>query len=426
MAPFAKKQVGSIKGRRSRKMIEESSHDYYARGTIQQPRDDMIFFGDNQRRAESGFPIIEIDPMAKMCRLITLVFITTWISCPSYGLDRVKVSADHKGFALESTGVKFRPWGFNYDHDESGRLLEDYWETEWAKVVEDFHEMKQLGANVVRIHLQVGKFLESADRPNLKALNRLEMLFKVAEKEGLYLDLTGLGCYHKKDVPAWYDALSEQDRWSSQALFWSSIAARASQSSAIFCYDLMNEPVVPGGKRKPGDWLGPPFAGKHFVQVITLDQADRPRPEIAKKWIDMLAAAIRKQDPKGLITVGLVDWSLDRPGLSSGFVPSKVTDSLDFLCVHLYPESGKIDENLATLKGFAIGKPIVIEETFALKCSIAQFESFYERAQVDAAGWVGFYWGKRVDVLGKSGSIGDAILKAWLDWFVRTGKQDPR
>ena len=28
-------------------------------------------------------------------------------------------------------------------------------------------------------------------------------------RHGLYLDLTGLGCYHKKDVPAWYDKLAE-------------------------------------------------------------------------------------------------------------------------------------------------------------------------------------------------------------------------
>ena len=62
-----------------------------------------------------------------------------------------------------------------------------------------------------------------------------------------------------------------------QARFWEAVAGRCADSPAVFCYDLMNEPVVPGGKRKAGDWLGPPFAGKHFVQFITLDQA-RPAP----------------------------------------------------------------------------------------------------------------------------------------------------
>jgi hypothetical protein len=50
-----------------------------------------------------------------------------------------------------------------------------------------------------------------------------------------------------------------------------------------------------------------------------------------------------------LITVGLVDWSLDRPGLTSGLVPDKIVDDLDFLCVHLYPEKGKVEEALKTL-----------------------------------------------------------------------------
>jgi hypothetical protein len=87
-------------------------------------------------------------------------------------------------------------------------------------------------------------------------------------------------------------------------------------SPAIFCYDLMNELVVPGGRRKEGDWLGPPFAGKHFVQFVTLDQKERFRRDIARQWVHHLAVAIREKDKRHLITVGLVDWSLDRKGLT--------------------------------------------------------------------------------------------------------------
>ena len=63
-------------------------------------------------------------------------------------------------FVLES-GKTFVPWGFNYDHDANGRLIEDYWDEQWASVEEDFWEMQRLGANVVRIHLQVGKLRAS-------------------------------------------------------------------------------------------------------------------------------------------------------------------------------------------------------------------------------------------------------------------------
>ena len=47
---------------------------------------------------------------------------------------------------------------------------------------------------------------------------------KLAEATGLYLDITGLGCYHKKDVPEWYDKLDESDRWAAQAKFWEAVA----------------------------------------------------------------------------------------------------------------------------------------------------------------------------------------------------------
>ncbi len=341
---------------------------------------------------------------------------------PGERMEAIRVAEDRRGFVLAESKRPFVPWGFNYDHDERGRLIEDYWETEWPKVEEDFQEMKDLGANVVRVHLQLGKFMEAKDRPNGGALQRLERLIALAEKLHIYLDVTGLGCYHKRDVPEWYDALSETERWDVQARFWSAVAERCANSPAIFCYDLMNEPVVAGAKRKPGDWLGPAFAGKHFVQCITLDPAGRSPPEIAGQWIRQLVAAIRKHDARRLITVGLVDWSLDRPGLRSGFVPEKVAGELDFLCVHLYPERGRVDEALETLKGFAVGKPVVIEETFPLKCSMQEFERFVRESEKHAGGWIGFYWGKTPAELRKGKTIPDAMMLAWLEFFERRAR----
>src|SRR5262245_24378005 len=237
---------------------------------------------------------------------------------PGGAMPRVRVAHDQRGFVLEPAGEVFRPWGVNYDHDRSGRLVEDYWLEEWHRVEEDFAEIKKLGANVVRIHLQFGRFMLGPDHPNPAALDQLGKLLALAERDGLFLDLTGLGCYHKADVPPWYDALDERQRWEAQARFWIAVAGRCKDSPAVFCYDLMNEPVVPGGKRKPGEWLGPPFAGKHFVQFITLDQMDRPRPDIARRWTAHLAAAIRGADSPHLIPVGPVDWDLEPRGLTFG------------------------------------------------------------------------------------------------------------
>jgi hypothetical protein len=349
--------------------------------------------------------------------LIAPLLLLSNLAAHSVAMDHVRVSADRRGFVLEPSGRSFVPRGFNYDHDESGRLIEDYWESEWSKVEEDFREMKALGANVVRVHLQFGKFFKVRERPNAQALDRLQQLLRLSERLGLYLDVTGLGCYHKKDVPSWYDDLTESERWSAQARFWEVVAEHCAPSPAIFCYDLMNEPVVPGGKRSRHDWLGPAFGGKHFVQLVTLDQADRPRPEIARQWIHRLRDAIRERDRSHLITVGLVDWSLDRPGLTSGFIPQTVANELDFVCVHTYPEKDKVDAALDTLRGFAVGKPVLIEETFPLKCSILEFRRFFEGSKAVAAGWIGFYWGKTPDECRRSGTIADAITADWLNFF---------
>jgi aryl-phospho-beta-D-glucosidase BglC (GH1 family) len=108
-------------------------------------------------------------------------------------LEFIRVSDDGAHFVRGKTDERFVLWGVNYDHDDSGRLLEDYWEREWETVAEDFREIKALGANVVRIHLQLARFMETADQPNRANLDRLANLVKLAEETGLYLDVTGLG-----------------------------------------------------------------------------------------------------------------------------------------------------------------------------------------------------------------------------------------
>jgi cellulase (glycosyl hydrolase family 5) len=333
-------------------------------------------------------------------------------------MERVRVSRDGQGFVLARSGRPFHPWGANYGN--AGRLIEDFWESDWETVAQDFREMKDLGYNVTRVHLQLGKFMTAPDKPNARALDRLERLLRLAEKTGLYLDLTGLGCYRKADVPSWYDALTEEERWAVQARFWASVARRCAGSPAVFCYDLMNEPLAPGGRRKPGEWYsGHTLGGYDFLQYIALDQGDRPRHEIARRWIRRITEAIRKHDRKTLITVGLLP-STPQWGHFSGFVPEQVAPELDFVSVHIYPASGKVAEAVGTLKQFAVGKPVVIEETFPLSCSSAELEEFLLETRKLACGWMGHYDGvtpgqyeekRRAKTL----TIAEALWLAWLE-----------
>ena len=56
----------------------------------------------------------------------------------------VAVSKDKRGFVLDPSGRPFVPWGLNYDHDDRGRLIEDYWDDEWPTVEAHFGQMKAL------------------------------------------------------------------------------------------------------------------------------------------------------------------------------------------------------------------------------------------------------------------------------------------
>src|SRR5436190_22654166 len=60
---------------------------------------------------------------------------------PAAPLPNIRLSPDGKSFVRADSGASFRVWGVNYDHDSTGqhgRLLEDYWETEWESVRSDF------------------------------------------------------------------------------------------------------------------------------------------------------------------------------------------------------------------------------------------------------------------------------------------------
>ncbi len=350
-----------------------------------------------------------------------LLLILCVIPCVSQAqtdpLQLIQVSADRTHFIKKPSGTKFRVWGVNYDHDDQGRLLEDYWHSEWPTVVEDFREIKALGANVVRIHLQLGKFMSSAEQANERELDRLKELLKLAESVGLYLDLTGLGCYHKQDVPAWYDTLDEAGRWQTQARFWQAIAKTCRDSPAVFCYDLMNEPILPGDKPEK-EWLGGELAGKYFVQRVTLDLRGRTRTEVAKIWIEQLCSAIRQVDPDHLITVGVIPWSQVFPGAKPIFYAPEAHGPLDFVSIHFYPQSGKsIESALQAIQAYEIGKPLLIEETFPLSASIEETLALMDAANPRVTGWVSFYWGATIEENERKNSITGSIVSAWLRAF---------
>ena len=342
----------------------------------------------------------------------TLWPVLTLLAACAPAMERVRV--DGPRFTVD--GRPWMPWGFNYDHDADSRLIEEYWHAEWETLAADFREMKDLGATVVRVHLQLPRFLKSPTEVDVDALDRFSKLLALAEEVGLRLDLTGACAYRKTATPPWYSDAPEADRWAMQARFWEAVASRAARSGATYCYTLMNEPVSPRGPAKEL-WAGE-LGGFRFVESLTLDPRGRAPEELARQWMSTLIPGIRRQDPKALVTCGSF-FFFDKPGgFTLGPDLAKATEPLDFLSVHLYPKAGKVAESLDTLKAAtAPGKPVVIQETFPLSCGLPEYRIFMDGARPHAAGWISFYWGKTIPELKASGQMKDALLAAWLEFF---------
>lgn len=335
-------------------------------------------------------------------------------------LEFIKVSPDKKKFILAESGKGWAAWGVNYDHDGlTDKLLEDFWYDNWAKVVKDVNYMKNgLRANLIRIHLQTNKFMDSPTEPNKPALRQLVKLMYLAEEKGIYLDLTGLCCYDRQLAPIWYKNMTEPQRWAVHVKFWEAIAQTCQGRSVVFCYNLMNEPVI-AGEDKDGDiWMADKgLGGKTYVQRIALDLAGRNPKDIAQAWIDTLVKAIRKYDSKHMITVGTIPWALTWPGAKPVI---EACDNLDFVSVHFYPKANKIDNALEALKLYDLGKPLVIEEIYPMDCSDDELDSFIDESRPIVDGYVSFYWGLTIEdtiKLKNSNAFGNFIPDKWFKYF---------
>ncbi len=333
-------------------------------------------------------------------------------------MERVRISEDGTEFVMAKSRTRFVPWGFNFV-GEFGRILEEYWEDDWPGVEEDFRRMRALGANVVRLHLQVGTYMKSAEEVDRTALDLLRRTLDLAQHHGLYLDLTGLGCYHLDAVPPWFDELSEAERWEVQARFWEAIAETCSTHPAVFCYDLMNEPVVGKAEDDQHPWLLGELEGFYFVQRISNDPKQRDSRTIAEAWVKTMVQAIRKHDRDSLVTVGVIPWAQVWPNAKPLFYSPEVVSHLDFVSVHFYPKKGEVEKTLVALAVYDIGKPLVVEETFPLSCSLKELDEFIQGARFRVDGWISHYFGKSIEEHANgakpSGELTARFLEYWKD-----------
>ncbi|NLX97966.1 MAG: glycoside hydrolase family 5 protein [Rhodopirellula sp.] len=328
-------------------------------------------------------------------------------------MQTVRIAPDQKGFVLHPSQVRYVPWGHNYASvDIMERLAKDP-----ARVEREFAEMKAAGTTVARLHPEMPRILAGPDKADPHALGEIKKLLKIAENSGIYLKITGLACYTINDRMAWYDVMNEQDRWKTQAFYWETIARTCAESPAVFAYDLVNEPAAVG---KPDDgWYMGRMGDVEFCQRLSLNPGKRNGEEIFRDWTKRMIAAIRKHDPTHLITMGMLPF----PGAYKA-----AAEQLDFVSPHLYPKTGKVDDEINLLKQFDWGKPIVIGETFPLSCGVDDERDFLLKSRDFAHGWIGHWPDEspaRLAEMKETGqaTIHNAIWLSWVELFKEIGPQ---
>jgi hypothetical protein len=315
---------------------------------------------------------------------------------------------ERQGADLTIGGERFRVWGFNYGVGDRYAIL-SYFDAptkpRLRQIVADMREARSLGANTLRVYLELKAFMKGPREPNARALDALARLLKRANLLHLYLDLTGNLVW--RSPPAWYDNLPEQVRWAVQARFWRAVARTAAESPAVLVYELTSEPVI-----EPSDrWYGGEFGGYTFVQRIVRDTAGRDASQLARRWIRRLGASIRKHDQRHLIGLGLL------PQSAGPFGPANVADMLDVLLVHEYPEEGRANEAISVVRQFAAQhKPVILGETAPLFATLSTWESFLRGSRRHVDGYLSFYDGRTPAeaAAGPAGSWYAAMLEQFV------------
>ncbi|MCC6492580.1 MAG: beta-galactosidase [Pirellulales bacterium] len=323
-------------------------------------------------------------------------------------LASIRIAGDGRGFETVA-GKPFVPFGVNYFRPGQGWAPQLWKNFDAEATRHDFARMKQYGVNCVRVFLTYGSFLPEPGRVPAEALAKFDEFLALAEEAGIYVHPTGPD--HWEGMPAWAaeDSIADDAALGALEDFWREFALRYRGRSAIFAYDLRNEPEVkwdtPPMRQKWNRWLERKYAsaaelaqawgaaetGLAFGTIPVPPKEDCAgcprlvdfqhfREEIADQWTRRQTAAIKSADPEALVTVGLIQWSVPSNIAAcwhySAFRPQRQARLVDFMEVHFYPLAGghyeylseeEEAQNLAYLEGVvrevaSCNKPLVIAE----------------------------------------------------------------
>lgn len=314
-----------------------------------------------------------------------------------------------RGGRLYAGARPWRAWGMNWglgDHAPVIAYFDDPTAERLATLRSELAVARGMGANSMRIYLQLGQVMATPTRPRKSTLTALQRLLALAQADGVYLDITGDLVWQPARAPAWYGRMSWQTRWQVQARFWNAVAHAAASSSAVLCYELTSEPIV---AQTSGFYYGQ-LGNSWFVQSI----ATRPATDAnatARAWTQQMAHAVRSQDNRP-VTIGLL------PLTTGPFAPANIAPYLDMLTIHEYPTTGHAASAISLIDSFAAyHKPVLLGETFQLTDDPATQQQFLTTTAPHLIGAFEFFNGHDPRTM-RPHTIPDAIYQESLQQFL--------
>lgn len=219
---------------------------------------------------------------------------------------------------------QFNPWD-TFGPDFSSEVLET-----------DFKIIKGLDLNTVRIFVGYEDFGKA--EVNEEKLARLMKLMDLAEKHQLKVLVTLFDFYGDYSVADWTATYAHAQ----------SIVGRLKDHSALFAWDVKNEP--------------------------DLDFENRGAP-LVKAWLRQIIQTIRAKDPAHPITIG---WS-------SAEAAKNLTEAVDFIAFHYYDAIEDFPGAISELQAIT-QKPIVVEEF-----GLSTYDGFWNPFGPDEEGQKSYY-----------------------------------
>jgi hypothetical protein len=241
------------------------------------------------------------------------------------------------GKQLTLSGQEFKPWGYQhleFQYMENFFLVGGAQERAW--VTNDITGNRAMGANSIRLHMDLWWFIAGIDKDNLEIVpgpvSSLLFFLETARDNEIYVLLSGNNTWHPEHIPGWFDELHYTDRWDVSAFYWSEIASAvvaAGHSATVLGYELANEPSMDTDPN--WEWYGNDAFGVGIYYRHLIARGPEVNGDTVRAWITRLRNAIKSVDSHGLVTFGAF------PYFNNEFGFANTEDLLDYLEPHCYP-----------------------------------------------------------------------------------------